>query len=243
MSYDSERVLKNFSEQYRIGFPLLSDRDSAVIRSFGILNSNIAPDLRAHGVPHPVEYLIAPDGTILRKFFVPNYQHRVAASTIALHEFGVAANSAPAVTLRSGALTVQLGLSTDKAFAGQEIGFYVKFALAPGWHVYGSPLPENYTPTTVVFDDPKILSQSFEFPHAVPSRFADLGETLPVYSGSFQGIGSLLLKYPLDEGSVTLSGAVRFQQCSDSVCEPPETLAFGLPLLLQPFMAADAPRK
>jgi hypothetical protein len=236
-------VLKTFAEQHHIGFPLLSDRDSAVIRSFGILNANIAPDLRAHGVPHPVQYLVAPDGIILRKFFVPNYQHRVAASAIALRESGAAINSAHAVTLRSGALTVQVGLSTDKAFAGQEIGFYAKFVLAPGWHVYGSPIPENDTPTSVAFDDPKILRQSFELPSAVPLRSADLDGTLPVYSGSFQGIGSLLLKYPLDEGGVTLSGAVRFQQCSDSVCEPPETLSFQLPLLLQPFMATEPPRK
>ncbi len=133
---------------------------------------------------------------------------------------------------------MQFGLSTDKAFAGQEIGFYAKFALAPGWHLYGSPLPENYTSAAVAFDDPKILRQSFDLPPATPLRFADLDETLPVYSGSFQGIGSLLLKYPLDEGRITLSGVVRFQQCSDSVCEPPETLAFELPLFLQPFMVA-----
>ncbi|MGA9885223.1 MAG: protein-disulfide reductase DsbD domain-containing protein [Candidatus Acidiferrales bacterium] len=133
---------------------------------------------------------------------------------------------------------MQLGLSAERAFAGQEIGFFARFALEPGWHVYGSPLPENYTVTSVVFDAPKVISQSFELPPATPTRFADLGETLPVYSGSFRGVGALLLKYPLDEGKVALSGAVRFQQCSDTVCEPPETLAFELPLMLQPFMVA-----
>jgi len=242
VSYDSQRVLKDFAQQYQIGFPLLSDRDSAVIRSFGILNTNIDPSLRAHGVPHPVQYLVAPDGAILRKYFVPNYQHRVAASEIALREFGIASDAAPSVTLQSGALTVEVGLSADEAFAGQEIGVFAKFALDPGWHVYGSPLPDNFTATSIEFDDPKIARQSFDLPHATPLRFADLGETLPVHSGTFRIIGSLLLKYPLDDGSTTLRGRLRFQQCSDTVCEPPETLAFEIPLTLQPFMVAP-PRK
>lgn len=238
ISYDSPKTLHNFAQQHEIGFPLLSDSDSAVIRSFGILNTNIAPELRAHGVPHPVQYLVAPDGTIVRKYFVPNYQHRVAASTVALREFGVASDGAPVVTLRNSALTVQVGLSTERAFAGQEIGFYAKFALEPGWHVYGSPLLEHYTATSVEFDDPKIMHQNFQLPPATPIRIAGLRETLPVYSGAFQGSGSLLLKYPLDDGRISLSGYVRFQQCSDTVCEPPQTLPFELPLTLQPFMVA-----
>jgi peroxiredoxin len=58
VSYDSQEALRRFAEKYQIRFPLLSDRDSTVIRSFGIFNTNVAPGLRAHGVPHPVE--IAP---------------------------------------------------------------------------------------------------------------------------------------------------------------------------------------
>jgi hypothetical protein len=213
-----------------------------VIRSFGILNTNIAPDLKAHGVPHPVQYLVAPDATIVRKYFVANYQYRVAASAVALREFGAASNLAPSITLRSGALAVQIGLSTERAFAGQELGCFAKFVLEAGWHVYGAPLPGNYIATSVAFDDPKIVRQAFELPPATPARFASLGETLPVYSGAFQGLGWLLLKYPLDDGATTLRGQVRFQQCSDAACEPPETLAFELPLTLEPFMVAPQRR-
>lgn len=238
VSYDSQETLQRFAEKYHIKIPLLSDRDSAVIRSFGILNTNIAPGLRAHGVPHPVEYLIAPDGVVVRKYFVPNYQHRVAASAVILREFGVAADGAPTVTLRSGALTIEIGLSAAKAFAGQQIGFFAKFTLQPGWHVYGSPLPQAYTAASVAFEDPKIIRQSFELPSAAPMRLAALEETIPAYTGSFRGSGSLLLKFPLEEGKTVLSGQVRYQQCSDTVCEAPETLPFELPLTLDPFVVA-----
>jgi hypothetical protein len=238
VSYDSQETLRHFAEIYRIRFPLLSDRNSAVIRSFGILNTNIAPGLRAHGVPHPVEYLVAPDGLVIRKYFVPNYQHRVAASSVVLREFGAVSEEAPAVTLRSGALTIVIGLSSARAFAGQEIGFFAKFALEPRWHVYGSSMLKGYTTTSVAFDGPAIVRQSFELPAATPMRMDSLGETVPAYSGSFQGIGSLLLKFPLDDGKTILSGRVSFQQCSDTICEAPETIPFELPLTLEPFMVA-----
>ena len=70
VSYDSQELLRNFAEKHAIGFPLLSDPDSAVIRRFGIFNSNIAPGLRAYGVPHPVDYLVAPDGIVIRKYLL-----------------------------------------------------------------------------------------------------------------------------------------------------------------------------
>ena len=241
ISYDSVETLGEFAEKYGIGFPLLSDSGSAVIRAFGIFNTNMAPDLRAYGVPHPVEYLLTPEGEVARKYFVPNYQHRVSGSAVALREFGSADARAGSVTLRSGALTAQIGIASGTAFAGQELGFFAKFALDPGWHVYGSPLPDRYTATSIVFDDPKVIRQSFRLPPATPIQIASLQEVLPVHSGSFEGAGSLLLKFPLDQGPTMLSGQLRFQQCSDSICEPPETLRFHLPLTIEKFLTAGLP--
>ena len=236
VSYDSQEILKGFAEKHGIGYPLLSDHDSAVIRRFGIFNANIAPGLRAHGVPHPVNYLVAPDGILIRKYFVPNYQHRVTASAEVLQEFGTVAEDAATVVLRSNALTVEIGFSGGKAFAGQEISFFARFKLEPGWHVYGAPLPDAYTATSITFDDPRIVRQSFALPEAQPMEIKALGETLPVYEGSFQGRGSLLLKFPIEAGRIVLPGKLRFQQCSDTVCEAPETVPFELPLTIEPFM-------
>lgn len=240
VSYDSRQTLESFARKYGIGFPLLSDRDSIVIRSFGILNTNIAPGLRAHGVPHPVEYLVSPEGTVVRKYFVPNYQHRVTGSAVALREVGAVGEGVQMVILRSGAVMIELGLSGPTAFAGQEIGFFAKFTIESGWHIYGEPLADSYTPASISFDDPKIIRQSFHLPADAVTKIAVLGETLPVYSGSFRATGSLLLKFPLSEGETRLSGHVRFQQCSDTVCEPPETLPFELTLTLGTFLVATS---
>jgi thioredoxin:protein disulfide reductase len=175
---------------------------------------------------------------VVRKYFVPNYQHRVTASAVALREFGAIGQGVHVAFLRSGAVTIELGLASAGAFAGQEIGFFANFTVAAGWHIYGEPLPEPYTPTSIVFDDPKIVRQSFELPGDALAALTVLGETLPVYSGSFRGTGSLLLKFPLDAGQIKLSGKARFQQCSDTICEPPETMPFELPIALGKFVVA-----
>ena len=239
VSYDSQEILAAFAQKHSIGFPLLSDHGSQVIRKFGIFNFNMAPDLRAFGVPHPVEYLVSPDGIVARKYFVPNYQHRVTGSAVALREFGTVETGAPLATIVSGALSVRIGLSSAYAFSGQEIGFFAHFALHPGWHIYGAPLPEAYTTTSITFESPSVARQKLELPAAELLDIPALRETLPVYSGSFQAIGTLLLKHPLPDGRLVLPGRLAFQQCSDTVCEPPETKSFELELNLQPFMVSE----
>jgi len=239
VSYDSQEILAAFAQKHSIGFPLLSDHGSQVIRKFGIFNFNMAPDLRAFGVPHPVEYLVSPDGIVARKYFVPNYQHRVTGSAVALREFGTVETGAPLATIVSGALSVRIGLSSAHAFSGQEIGFFAHFALQPGWHIYGAPLPEAYTTTSITFESPSVARQKLELPAAELLDIPALRETLPVYSGSFQAIGTLLLKHPLPDGRLVLPGRLAFQQCSDTVCEPPETKSFELELNLQPFMVSE----
>jgi hypothetical protein len=242
ISYDGQRTLRDFGDKYAIHFPLLSDKESTAIRAFGLFNVNIAPGLRAHGVPHPVTYLVAADGTVKRKYLVPNYMHRVTGSEIVMREFGSASSSGPSVTIRSGPLTANIGLSGVQAFAGQEIGFFAKFQLEPGWHVYGSPLPDAYTALTVAFDDPKVIRQNLDLPPPQAMEFKALGETLPAYSGTFEGLGSLLLKFPMDAGPIKLAGQLRFQACSETVCEAPTSLGFELPLTIEPFLVA-IPRK
>ena len=239
ISYDSQELLATFASKHNIGFPLLSDRGSITIRDFGIFNFNMASDLRAYGVPHPVEYLLTPEGIVIRKYFVPNYQHRVTGSAVALREFGAASENATTVTLQSGAVVVQIGFASDSAFAGQEVSFHADFTLEPGWHVYGAPLPEGYTTTSIVFDDPRVAEQSLQLPEPEMLEIPALNETLPVYSGSFQGVGSLLLKFPIPDGRLVLRGRLELQQCSDTVCEPPQAIPFELPLTLEPFMVAE----
>lgn len=243
ISYDSREILATFAQKYSIGYPLLSDNDSEVIRSFGIFNLNMAPELRAYGVPHPVEYLISPDGVVVKKYFVPNYQHRVTAAAVALEEFGQVSSSAPEVALESGPLRVRVGFPSRTAFAGQEVRFFARFTLQPGWHIYGAPVPEGYTATSIEFESPAIIREDLTLPEPEMVQLPLLNQVVPVYTGSVEIQGTLLLKFPLPEGELTLPGHLRFQPCSETVCEPPQTITFTLPLTLQHFVMTERDRE
>ena len=170
VSYDSPEVLQAFAEKHGIGFPLLSDRDSAVIRSFGIFNTNIAPGLRAHGVPHPVDYLVAPDGTLIRKYFVPNYQHRVTASAVVLREFGAIGEGARVSNSAERRAHCRNWIFWRKGICGPGDRLLCELQagarMARVWHTSSNA----YTAISIAFDDPGIARQSFDLPEARPMK-------------------------------------------------------------------------
>lgn len=75
ISYDSVEVLTNFAKKAKITYPLLSDKDSKVIKSFAILNPSV-PVPFMNGVPYPGTYIISEGGEVIGKLFVDGYRDR-----------------------------------------------------------------------------------------------------------------------------------------------------------------------
>lgn len=236
ISYDSPAILRRFAAAYHVGYPLLSDPGSKVIRAFGILNTNIPPGHPFYGIPFPGQYLIEPDGIVRDKIFLPDYHQRATGAEVLLLDFGRALGK-DVVEVKTGELSARVILSVGRSFRGDQLGLAIKFALKPGWHVYGEPLPSNYIVTSVSFDPELVAHQSIDFPRARPLKLKVLGETLPVYEGEFQAPGRLLLKPDLKPGQYKLGGTLRFQACNDEVCKLPEKVAFQLPLTIEPDVA------
>jgi DsbC/DsbD-like thiol-disulfide interchange protein len=213
---------------------LLSDTGSVVIRRYGILNTNIPPSHTFYGIPFPGEYLIAPDGRVVDKVFLPSFQDRATASEVLLKDFGAGVGS-HAVEIRSEETTAQIRLSESIAFSGQELAVAAEFTIKPGWHIYGRPLPKGYVPTAIVFDAGMVAQQSFEFPKPTPIRFIALGETLPAYTGDVRAIGKVLLKEKLPAGERKIAGELKFQECNDQICKLPQSVRFEIPILIRPI--------
>jgi len=67
IGYDSVDILKYFSDRRKIDFPLLSDPDSKIIRSYQVLNAEaIGPNA---GMARPGYFYIDPEGLIREKVF------------------------------------------------------------------------------------------------------------------------------------------------------------------------------
>jgi peroxiredoxin Q/BCP len=74
ISYDSVEVLAKFAAERMITFPLLSDSESQVIESFGILNKEASGPTA--GIPYPGTYLIDSGGVVRAKLFLEDYKDR-----------------------------------------------------------------------------------------------------------------------------------------------------------------------
>jgi len=138
-----------------------------------------------------------------------------------LHEvidFG-AGTDGPSAEIKTDDVTAKITLSDAATYSGIQLGVAVEFAINSGWHIYGQPLPTNYTPVAITFDGDLVTSQQIAFPAATPVEFKELGETLPVYSGELKASGQVLLKQKLKPGEYKLAGTIQFQECSDTVCK------------------------
>ncbi|HTT76116.1 MAG TPA: redoxin domain-containing protein [Candidatus Binataceae bacterium] len=247
ITYDSQQILSGFADANHVEYPMLSDAGSRVIRAFGILNHNVPEGHpMMFGMPFPGDYLIAPDGTVRDKLFLPSYEHRASASQVLSRHFGErGANSAE---IKAGVVDATVSLSIDRCFPGQELGLSLDVRIAPGWHVYGKPLPSNYQAIELKLESPLIDEQSLEFPAPAPVVLKALGETLSVYSQELKANGKVRIRWSppvpapfleglgekLNPGRYQIAGTLRFQTCSDEICEPPRTITFELPLTIEP---------
>jgi DsbC/DsbD-like thiol-disulfide interchange protein len=142
-----------------------------------------------------------------------------------------------AVAVKSGDVEATIALSGASAAPGHRLAVTVDFKVAPGWHIYGTKVSENYIPTSIGFDSDVVASQSWNFPPATPVNFKLLGETLPVYQGHFRASGTVMLKNGLKPGEYRLAGTLKFQECNDSICKVPRAAKFELPLRIEPGAA------
>lgn len=256
ITYDSRDILERFGSAHNIEFPLLSDAGSQVIRAFGILNTNIPPDHKMlYGIPWPGDFLIDPNGVVRDKIFLPSYEHRASATEIAMRNFD-SDGSGNSVQVGTGTIDATITLSATRCFPGQELGVSIELKIAPGWHIYGQPLPANYQAAELSFSGDIVGEYLIDFPPAQSMTFEALGETLPVYSGTVRATGKLGVRWSppmpakflaplgkrIEPGPHMIDGLLRFQTCSDSVCEPPESIRFELPLTIEAGVP-PAPKK
>jgi Disulphide bond corrector protein DsbC len=229
---------------------------SKVIRGFGLLNTNVPEDHKMmYGMAFPGDYLITPDGTVRDKLFLRSYEHRPSASQVVLRDFRADAGG-NSINIKTDALTATVSLSSNRCFPGQELAVSLAVLLKPGWHIYGKPLPGNYQPTELLFDGPIVDEQSLEFPPPKPMLLKALGETLPVYGGETRALGKLRIKWSppapakflepfgkrIEPGLYKIGGMLRFQTCSDEICEAPQAIKFELPLTVEAGIP-PAPKK
>jgi hypothetical protein len=109
----------------------------------------------------------------------------------------------------------------------------IKFRIRDGFHVNSSkPNSELLIPTEVnVTAIPQVRPGKPVYPagHDFALAFSP-NEKLSVYSGAVTVAVPLMAAKPLQPGSYTLKGELRYQACDDRSCFPPKTLTLEIPV-------------
>jgi peroxiredoxin len=82
LSYDSTKILADFTAQRNIGFTLLSDPKSEVIDLYRLRDPQYPAGSKAYGVPRPIIFIIDRQGVIRGKLFEETYKTRPPLSAI-----------------------------------------------------------------------------------------------------------------------------------------------------------------
>jgi hypothetical protein len=147
------------------------------------------------------------------------------------------------VVVKAEDVQARITLSADHSYSGRELGVSVDFKIAPGWHIYGAPLPEGegLTPTSINLASNILARQTLTLPKPIMLRFDTLNQTYPVYTGTFNALGTVVLSQNIKPGNYSIPGTLSFQQCNDAMCKMPQTVHFELPLKIEPLTPLAPP--
>ena len=235
LSYDEPDALADYAAAHNITFTMLSDTDSEVIGSFGILNTLIPPDDHPwYGLPFPGSYVVSADGIIVAKFFEHNFAVRsgpeqmLAAALGQEFETGAASDEQPV-----DRVTAEVMVDGDRLPMGVTRHIVATFRVPDGQHLYREPVPEGLVAAAIELDDSDgILSYELLAPPTSTLTLAGSGDTVQTYERD------VVLRLPVaqnarqmqkdDDGRyVTISGQLRWQACDDVECFMPESMPFS----------------
>ncbi len=230
VSYDSVAVLKSFADRQHITYSLLSDSESKIIQSFGILNETVTPGTTTYGIPYPGTYILDSQGKVVSKHFEDDYRERTSATDILVREFGKSLDGAGGVA-EGKQLRLITAASTQVARPGQRIVLSLKIELKPGMHVY-APGVQGYIPISWKLADGASAKQhAFSYPASQIMHLKAINETVPVYRGLVQmtreitfGPEAALKPLVGSNSELIVKGSFRYQACDERTCYLPETV-------------------
>ncbi len=229
LTYDSTDILKTFAARIGIGYPMLSDPESKVIRAFGILNTSVDKSTARYGIPYPGTYVINEKGVITAKYFDDDYRERSSAASILTREFG--AEGVVKKSVENTQLKLTYYASDAKLAPGHRAALVLDIELKPRMHLY-APGVEHYLPIDWQMADSKSWAA---FPAVYPSshmlNLPVIQETVPVYTDRLRimrdvavGLDPELAPALSGDRNLTVDGTFRYQACDDKECYLPKTI-------------------
>ena len=241
ISNDPVEILDEFATEHAITYPLLSDADSAVIRSFGIMNQLIGPDegrsMRWHGIAYPGTYFLDADGIVTDKDFHQHHARRSSGATVLARALGRPVELAGDVSADAAddEVVVRAGLS-DPALQLEVITtLAVDVEIPDGLHAYAQGAPSQFTPLAVEVGGKGLRVGTPRWPEPESIDMTELGLTVPVLSGTVRiefpvtaTSEVVRLGHDIIDDSLDIDVHVVAQLCDEVACGLPRPLSLTL---------------
>jgi DsbC/DsbD-like thiol-disulfide interchange protein len=183
-------------------------------------------------VAYPAVFVLDEAGRVVHKRIQENYRAREGALKLLAESLGIG----PAIQseIRSASvprIRVRVVSDVDAYVRWQKARLRLELDVDPGWHVYGLPIPEGYTPLQVEVEPmPGLEVGDPEYPPADPFRVEGLNEEFAVHQGQVKIPIPFAVNVPAGTGAITLKIRIGYQLCSREECLPPASLTIEVPL-------------
>ena len=246
VSYDSEAILKFFSDRRKIEFPLLSDPDSKIIRAYDVLNSEAVGQNK--GMSRPGYFFIDTNGMIRDKFFEAKYRERLTGNNVLAKLFPELGEE---VTdpVTAPHLQLALGQSDRAGVPGNLITLTAEVRLPADVHVY-APGTQGYKPIKLVIDaSPELELRQPGYPRSKILYLPAIKERVPVFEGTFRIRQEVKVNSTADFSNslgadgkmVPIKGKLEYQACDNKICFLPTSVPVEWQLQVLPLDRQRAP--
>jgi len=246
VSYDSEEILKFFSDRHKIGYPMLADPESKIIRAYGVFNAEATGMQK--GFARPGYFFIDSNGIITEKFFEAKYRERLTGNSL-LAKLFPALGEEVVDTVEAPHLQLALEQSDRTGVPGTHLTLVADVRLPPDVHVY-APGTQGYKPIQLELD----AMPQMEFKPAVypPSKILYLPaikEKVPVFEGTFRISQDVKVSSAAafwgslgEEGKTfTIAGKLEYQACDKTICYLPASVPVKWQIQVLPLDRTRAP--
>jgi hypothetical protein len=246
ISYDSEEILKYFTDLRKIDFPLLADPDSKTIRAYEVLNTEAVGQFK--GMARPGYFLIDTKGTIREKFFEAKYRERLSGNNVISKLFPELGEEVTG-TVEAPHLKLAVQQSDRTGVPGSRITLTAEVELPRDIHVY-APGTKGYKSINLVIDSlPGMDLRPATYPSAKVLYMPAIKERVPVFEGTFRIRQDLQVSSTAefsnslgtDGKTFTLSGKLEYQACDRKTCFFPTSVPVQWQLQVLPLDRQRAP--
>jgi len=246
ISYDSPAILKDFADRHKIEYPLLSDPQSKIIASYGVLNPEAAGMMK--GMAFPGYYYIDPNGIIREQYFEAKYTDRFTANNVLAKLFPELAQEV-SQKVEAPHLGLELRQSDRAVAPGSRFNLTVQVELPQDVHVYAPGIKGYKSIQLDLHASPEIQFMSPTYPAPKVLYLEAIKEEVPVFEGEFRITSEARITANPDfiksvgpsGKTVAVSGQLNYQACDKTICYPPTSVPVSWQLEVLPLDRQRSP--